>query len=331
MLICKKCVLNDKVPSVKISSSGICNYCISYTGPRKNAKREEDDSFFALAKKHKHRRYQVIMAYSGGKDSSYTIKLLREKYDVRVLALTFDNGFLSDCCYENIKKVTDYLNVENLIVKYPADKLIKAFKYVEASQPFPKQSLERASSICNLCISLVKNMLYYEAVIRDIPIICFGWTPGQVRTSKPLLKLSYHMVIKMFEGINNNIVNGLGSDYARYFVSEDFLRNNQDRIPYHYYPFVNNLYDENVILREIKKMGWKNPENTDANSSNCLLNSYANDCHLKRYGFHPYTFEIGNLVREGYLTREEGLYKLQKFKNDRIFSDIDEIFKTKTV
>jgi len=326
MQICKRCVLNDNIPSVRINGNGLCNHCTSYPDTKKHTN-SEDEIFPALIDKYRHKKYQVIMAYSGGKDSSYTLKLLREKYDISILAVTFNNGFLSDSCMENINTVTDCLGVESMIIKYPVDKLVKVFKYAEENDVFPIQSLERASSICNLCITFVKNMIYYEAIIRSIPVICFGWTPGQVKTVKPVLKLNCHMVAKMFSNTRNTIVEGLGKDYAKYFLDEEFLKDNEDRIPYHYYPFVNDIYDEGKILDEIRNVGWKAPQNTDANSSNCLLNSYANYCHLNRYKFHPYTFEIGNLVREGFLTREEGLSKLEKYKNNNTLDAIEQIFK----
>jgi len=69
-------------------------------------------------------------------------------------------------------------------------------------------------------------------------------------------------------------------------------------------------YNEEDILNAIKEIGWVNPKDTDSNSTNCLLNGFANQMHIKQYGFHPYAFEIAGLVREGYMTREEGLKKL---------------------
>ena len=69
-------------------------------------------------------------------------------------------------------------------------------------------------------------------------------------------------------------------------------------------------YDEENILKEIKQLGWVNPKDTDANSTNCLLNSFANQVHIEQHGFHPYAFEIAGLVREGCMTREEGLQRL---------------------
>jgi hypothetical protein len=81
----------------------------------------------------------------------------------------------------------------------------------------------------------------------------------------------------------------------------------------HYYnvhPLAFLQYNEEKILEAIKKLGWEMPDDTDANSTNCLLNSFANQVHQEQYGFNPYAFEIASLVREGIMTREDGLAKL---------------------
>jgi len=70
------------------------------------------------------------------------------------------------------------------------------------------------------------------------------------------------------------------------------------------------VYNERKILNEIRALGWEPPEDTDANSTNCLLNAFANKVHQERFGFHPYAFEIAGLVREGHMTREAGLKRL---------------------
>jgi len=54
------------------------------------------------------------------------------------------------------------------------------------------------------------------------------------------------------------------------------------------------------------------PVDTDSNSTNCLLNSFANLVHKQRFGFHPYAFELAKLVREGYLERDEALKRLEQ-------------------
>jgi tRNA(Ile)-lysidine synthase TilS/MesJ len=287
-----------------------------------------DGEFSQLLDQYKDRRYQVIMAFSGGKDSTYTLKMIREKYQASILAVTFNNGFISESSLQNISLVTDYLGVDSLIVKYPAPKLLDAFKFAEDGKIFPPISLERASAICNLCIMFIKNMIYYEAMIRSIPIICFGWTPGQVGTAKPLIKLNYRTVSKVFDNVKSAIVKELGTGYEKYFLSSKFMEENEERVPYLYYPFVKNSYNEAEIIEEIEKIGWKFPENTDGNSSNCLLNSYANQSHVERFGYNPYCFEISSMVRNGCMTRKEGAEKLEKIKNDDTFEAVKKIFQS---
>lgn len=326
MLTCSKCLLNDQLPSVKIDDNGLCNYC-SCSSEAKVNNNTGDEEFIALLDKYKSRKYQVIMAFSGGKDSTYTLKLIKEKYNASILAVTFDNGFLSGSSIKNINTVTDYLGVDNIIIKYPANKLINVFKFVEDGKIFPKISLERASPICTMCIMLIKNLTYYEAILRNIPIICFGWTPGQTDTAKPILKLDYRMVSKVFDNVKNAIVGEFGLEYDKYFLDSKFMKQNEDRVPYLYYPFVKNSYNEEEIIEDIKKMGWEYPGNTDGNSSNCLLNSYANQCHIERFGYHPYAFEISRMVRSGYITREAGAEKLENIRDDGSFRLIENLFK----
>ena len=65
-------------------------------------------------------------------------------------------------------------------------------------------------------------------------------------------------------------------------------------------------------------MGWEKPDDTDANSTNCLLNAFANHVHKDRYSFHPYVWEIANMVRSGAMTRVEGLEKIEAPENSAI-------------
>ncbi len=328
MRICERCLLSDDMPSVRMDSGGLCNYCAadSRCAAGNEGGEHDADEFAALLEEYRDREHQVIMAYSGGKDSTYTLKLIKERYKASILAVTFNNGFLSSSSIMNINRVTDYLSVDSIIVKYPEDKMLEAFRFAEDGQIFPRPSLERASAICNMCIMFVKNMVYREAIIRNIPIICFGWTPGQVGAGKPLIKLSYRMVSRVFENTRRSIEEKFGSGYDKYFMNEDFMRANEERMPYLYYPFVKNAYNEDAILDEIMAIGWELPENTDGNSSNCLLNSYANQSHINRFGFHPYAFEISNMVRSGHMTREEGIKKLGKVRNDTTYEQVKSRF-----
>lgn len=78
--------------------------------------------------------------------------------------------------------------------------------------------------------------------------------------------------------------------------------------------------DTTILLTKF----WKAPDDTDANSTNCLLNSYANVLHIEQFGYHPYAFELANLVREGVMTRSEGLERLNNEDNSATIAFVKE-------
>ena len=69
-------------------------------------------------------------------------------------------------------------------------------------------------------------------------------------------------------------------------------------------------YDERKIVKRIEALGWLYPKGLDANSTNCLLNSFANEIHIEKHGFHPYAFEISGMVRTKVMSRDEGIEKI---------------------
>jgi hypothetical protein len=262
----------------------------------------------------------VLLAYSGGKDSTYTLYVLRKKYNVSVLAVTFDNGFLTEQCRKNIHEVTANLGVDNITVKPAFSNLARTFNLAGSQEIFPKKSMERASSICTACIGLVKSSIYKEAILRKIPFICFGWTPGQIHIKAPVVKFDYRMILANQKQIKAPITGKLGDEFNKYFIDDKWLEAEKDNIPQLAYPLVYSDYNEEKIIATIGRIGWKKPSDTDMNSTNCLLNSYANSEHARSYGYNPYSLEIANLVREGFLSREEGLKKLSEPGEESVIS-----------
>jgi hypothetical protein len=92
----------------------------------------------------------------------------------------------------------------------------------------------------------------------------------------------------------------------------------KDRFPYNVHPLAFVDYDEERIVMELKKVGWQAPTDTDTNSTNCLMNAFANQQHIERHRFHPYVFEIANMVRQGVMGREEGMEKIYSDQNQEM-------------
>ncbi len=312
MKTCAKCTLNDNIFSVQIGDDGVCNYCRTET-PSRSPRPDPTQAAEALSAffdSYRDRPYQAVLAYSGGKDSSYALYKLVRDYGVSVLAVTFDNGFLTEQCYQNIRNVTAALGTDSIILRPSTDKLTEVFRLAVREEIFPKKALERASAICTSCIGFVKTAVYREAILRRIPCVVFGWTPGQAPVRAPVIKLDYRMMLANQNQLREPVRQHLGADYDKYFLDPDWLESQKAHIPSLGYPLVFDTYNPDEIIRTVESLGWVKPADTDHNSTNCLLNAYANAQHLHAYGFHPYTMEVAGLVRSGSLTREEGLRQL---------------------
>jgi hypothetical protein len=97
-----------------------------------------------------------------------------------------------------------------------------------------------------------------------------------------------------------------GRRLDEYFLEErHYLK--KGRFPILVHPLAFLGYDEEKMKAKLKSLGWRRPKGVDINASNCLLNSYANEVHIKRYGFHPYIVEAAELVRVGCISRRKGL------------------------
>jgi tRNA(Ile)-lysidine synthase TilS/MesJ len=313
---CVRCVLPDTFPGVTLDKNGLCNHCRQYEGRRarlEGQRREMAARFDALAEEVRGRgAYDCLMAWSGGKDSTYTLLALRQRYGLNVLAFTFDNGFISPAALRNIAQLSGELGVDHVMVRPRFDLLRSVFGAAATRADFyPETALTRASGICTACMSLAKGIALRMALEKDIPMIAYGWSPGQSPLTSALYRRTPAMARAMTAALAEPLA-AVGGESARaYFPTEAQLADGV-ALPIDVSPLAFWDYDEEHILAEIRALGWQRPADTDPNSTNCLLNALANSVHRTLKGYNPYVLELANLVREGYLDREEALARLDE-------------------
>lgn len=115
--ICKRCVCDTTIPSIRFNAEGICNYCdihdrldARYNNIEENKRRLEsliDNIKSEGAKK----EYDCIVGVSGGTDSSYTLHMAKQ-WGLRPLAVHLDNGWNTDEAVSNIKSLITKLDVD---------------------------------------------------------------------------------------------------------------------------------------------------------------------------------------------------------------------------
>jgi tRNA(Ile)-lysidine synthase TilS/MesJ len=324
--VCGKCVLPESFPGLKFDSQGICNFC-STSAVRNDQSRDKTrykNRFDELLKIKKGTGcYDAIMCYSGGKDSTFTLKILKEDYGLNILALTFDNGFISEQARKNILLIVEKLGIDHYYLKPRFDLLSEIFRQCALNDVFTAKTIERASMICTACMSIIKFSALRLAIEKRIPLIAFGWSPGQAPITSSIMKNNPSMVKAMQKAVYEPLYRIGGNLIRPYFLEEEHF-SLTEYFPYNVHPLAFLDYNEAEIFGSIESLGWRSPQDVDRNSTNCLLNSFANVVHKQHYHFNPYSFELAGLVREGYLDRETALERLNQEEDPSLVDSIKE-------
>ena len=314
-LVCKKCVLDSDIPGIDINKeTGLCHFCETYTPLSSQEKSEYLNKIEELFKNHSGRsNYDVIYALSGGKDSSYTLYKLKKEYPfLKVLAVQFDNGFTSENAIKNARKMCKITDCDYFQLTMEKEVLYDTFrKAAESYDAFPKFAKYRASDICNVCITIIKQKLIEQAIIQKAPFIVFAFTAGQ--SPNPIIELSPSFVRwsrTLFEKQLQKI--GVDDTDELFLIKSEVIKDMGENAPSILHPLCLWDYSEDKVLETLLKIGWELPGINDSNSTNCTLNSFACYNHLEKYGFHPYAFDTAGLVRSGEMSREEGFEKINQ-------------------
>ncbi len=111
---CTRCVLPVTFPFLQLDEHGVCHLCRNYQGQGLLGEAALEQT---LAK---YRRTDggpdCIIAFSGGRDSSYGLHLLKTKYGMNPMAFTYDWGMVTDLARRNQARMCGKLGVEHILV-----------------------------------------------------------------------------------------------------------------------------------------------------------------------------------------------------------------------
>ena len=117
---CTKCVLPETFPFIEFDEDGVCNFCHYYE--KKNL--FGMDALQALLESNKDAdgKVKCVVSFSGGRDSSYGLHLVKKVLGLDVVAFTYDWGVATDMAHRNQKRMCEKLGVEQIIVKADLDR-----------------------------------------------------------------------------------------------------------------------------------------------------------------------------------------------------------------
>ena len=320
--VCSRCLLSSSYPGIDFDENGVCSVCREYEAYREFSgnyfTRMED--FYTLvekAKKNNNSEYDCLLLFSGGKDSTYVLHRLVEM-GLKVLAFTFDNGYISETAFKNIKRITSALKVDNITLSLNNMKEI----FLE--------SLRTEYSVCPGCFKALNSIATEIAYKKGINLIISGLSRGQI------FEMRLHGLYS--EGIFdvNEIENKLRVLRKMYHSKNDRIARLIDiEIPeeaFNQIYFVDFFrYDDSSIkgikrYLELKDREWRLPQDTGFCSTNCIINDTGIFVHLQQKGYHNYAVPLSWDCRLKILDRSNGLKEL-KFQADTqlIYNILEEV------
>lgn len=320
---CKKCALPETYPGVSFDEDGGCNYCRYFEASEKmrnSLKENLQAQFYELIEetKRKNGEYDCVVCYSGGKDSTFLLMELKERFNLKILAYTLNNGFMSEKTFLNIHKTVKQIGVGHIMFEPEQNVVNKIFRSALTKKiTYPKEITAMLSPLCATCQGMILAFAFKLAVEKSIPIVFVGFTPGQypdvsyenflksrscIYFTDSVYKDDPPDIIKI---IRDPIDECIGEEAGKYFLQSQYLSKGA-KYPYFLFPFHTVFhYDEKEIYKKIKSVGWAPPEDTDTCSTNCLINTLSNYAFVKQYGYHPYIGEISMMIREGLMSYKE--------------------------
>ena len=231
--------------------------------------------------------YDCLIGLSGGKDSIYLLYLAKEKFKMRCLAFTIDNGLLSKYAKENIRIAIDALGVDHVTIK-PSSNFYKKF-YRKLIETADKEYMNR---VCSSCSELFHSFGLKLAIKNNIPLIFFGYSPDQI--TKYFYEIPKKEILEV-KRIPSILESKEFTEEERNFfwdpARENFKEVPRILFPYHviHYPGVETI---EKILKKKKLIRVSNPIYT-----NCKLSWLTLYLDIKKNGFNPLELNYSRLIR----------------------------------
>ena len=317
---CTKCVLPETFPFIEFDADGICNYCRHYkvrNQPKPFSRLEE----LVEPYRRKDGRPDCIVPFSGGRDSTYALHIIKTRLDMNPIAYTYDWGMVTDLGRRNIARVCGKLGVENIIVAADIHwKRENIRKNVEAWLKRPHLGM------IPLFMAGDKYFYYYvDQVKRQTGIALNIWGVNPMENTdfkvgflgvapdhekKYIYSLSLMRQLKLFWGAgkaalsNLSYLNGSIPDTLGSFASRS-LKPHRDY--HHLYDYM--LWDEKVIDTVLfDEYDWEKAVDTDTTwRIGDGTAAFYNYIYYTVAGFSEHDTFRSNQIREGMLDREEAL------------------------
>lgn len=297
---CKRCLLPEAVPGSDIDDAGVCRPCREYS-PTSAAEEDagradrEADLERAIADCRGRGQYDVLVPFSGGKDSAWMLYKLVVEYRLKVLAFTVDVN-IPPVAWQNIRRTLSKLDIDHITYSPPAELYRKLFAYLLRNQ----EARGATYTVSYVYAPLFEGDAIRTAYEKDIPLVMAGYSPGQPEPERMLYEFSRPLIEKTDWTPPQLRKCGQFTDdeLSRFFNPLRFPAGT--KFPRYLAPFHAWKYSQDEAMRGVVEHGLiETSRNASPVFSNYPINWLLMYSDLKNFGYNPYAPEFATLIREG--------------------------------
>lgn len=350
VVFCKRCVMSNQRPAstaefkhtkdskkvtLAIDAEGVCDACRTAETKEQIDWKSREEQLLALLDKHRSKdgSYDCIVPGSGGKDSAFQAHVLKYKYGMNPLTVTWPPILYTEYGHENWKNWIDVGGFDNLSFRRNGRvmKLLTRLSIENLLHPFQTFILGQ------------KNLGPRLAAKFGIPLVFYGENEAEygnpiADNASSLRDKSYHT----FKNIDELYLGGVSvkelrekhdvrmSDVMAFLPApaEEIERAN---VEVHYLGYYLKWVPQEVYYYAVEHTGFKaRPFRTQGTYSKYnSIDDKIDDLHYYttfiKFGIGRATYDASQEIRNRHITREEGVALVSRFDGefpDRYFSEV---------
>lgn len=326
---CVKCILPETYPFIDFDDQGVCRYCRTWKKIQPKGEQALLDAVEAY--RSKDGSPDVIVAFSGGRDSSYGLHYVKNVLGMNPVAFTYDWGMVTDLARRNCARVCGKLGIEHIIrsaditakrryvrknveawLKKPELGMVTLFMAGDKEFYAHARQLRKETGI-KLVVFCTGNLIEdapYKTGLMGVPQDDHGNTLTGMSLRNKVGMLGYFAknFLRNPAYFNESLLDTANAFYQTFIVKDDFL------YLFHYVP-----WNEDTIVSTIRReYNWEVAEDTTTTwRIGDGTAAFYNYIYQQMAGFTEDEVMLANMVREGHITRDEALRRAIEYSKPR--------------
>lgn len=320
---CTRCVNSNQRPRLQFDKNGVCSAC--NFADLKNSQFDweaREKELFSLCDKHRKNdgSYDCLVPSSGGKDSALVAHMLKYKYKMNPLTITWSPHLYTEIGFQNFQNHIHVGNLSNVLVTPPG----------EVHRKLTKLAFEILGDPFLPFIYGQNHMPLQMAELYKIPLIFYGEN-GDVEYGGsmddayvPTTNWEYKISNIEMSGMPPEALldHGITREELYPYIAPSVEKLKKVGVELHYFSYYHNWIPQENYYYCVENTGFKpNPIRSEGTYSKyASLDDKLDGFHYYlmyiKFGFGRATSDAAHEVRDGHITREEAIALVKKFDGE---------------